>query len=156
MGSWIHPRSHVSHVRKMMALWNHMDALMYWVFPSNPGDLRLKWFEKLPAGLIERFHQLTESFIAWFMINTKVPKDVGSLMMFKNGKNEMIRNYNRRYWKPYNEINECSKEFTVASYKLGLTPRERLWENLTLNTPTDLQDLMSRVQMFARLDDDVR
>ncbi|XP_057490953.1 uncharacterized protein LOC130776722 [Actinidia eriantha] len=44
----------------------------------------------------------------------------------------------------------------VASYKLGLAPRDRLWENLTLDPPTDLQDLMSRVKMFARLEDDVR
>ena len=46
-------RSHVSHVRQMMALWNHMDALMCHVFPSNLGDLGLKWFDKLPAGSIE-------------------------------------------------------------------------------------------------------
>ncbi|GFS29588.1 hypothetical protein Acr_00g0007350 [Actinidia rufa] len=84
------PRSHVSHVRQMMAFGNHMDALI------------------------------------------------------------------KRYWKTYNEIKECSEELAIANYKLGLTPGERLWENLTLNTPIDLQDLMSRVKMFARLDDDVR
>ena len=43
----------------------------------------------------------------------------------------------------------------VVSYKLGPTPRERLWENLTLNPPTDLQDLISWIKMFARLEDDV-
>ena len=40
------PRSHVSHVRQMMALWNHMDALMCRVFPSSLGDLELKWFDR--------------------------------------------------------------------------------------------------------------
>ncbi|GFS41376.1 hypothetical protein Acr_00g0073960 [Actinidia rufa] len=58
------PQSHVSHVRQMMALWNHMDALMCQVFPSILGDLRLKWFYKLPARLIENFYQLTEAFVA--------------------------------------------------------------------------------------------
>ncbi|GFS36525.1 hypothetical protein Acr_00g0046500 [Actinidia rufa] len=51
-----------------------------------------------------------------------------------------------------NEIEECSEELAMASYKLRLTPRERLWENLTLNPSTDLQDLMSRVEMFAQLE----
>ena len=49
----------------------------------------------------------------------------------------------------YKEIEECSKELAVASYKLGLTLGERLWENLMLNPPTDLQDLMSRVEIFV-------
>ena len=56
---------------QMMALWNHMNALMCRVFSSSLGDLELKWFDKLPTGLIHTFHQLTESFIAQFMINTK-------------------------------------------------------------------------------------
>ncbi|XP_057459235.1 uncharacterized protein LOC130749892 [Actinidia eriantha] len=44
----------------------------------------------------------------------------------------------------------------MASYKLGLALRDRLWENLTLEPPTSLRDLMSRVEMFARLEDYVR
>ncbi|GFZ00158.1 hypothetical protein Acr_13g0015570 [Actinidia rufa] len=86
------PRSHVSHVRQMMALWNHMDALMCRVFPSSLGDLGLKWFDRLPPGSIENFYQLTESFVARFV----------------------------------------------------------------MDPPTGLRDLMSRVEMFARLEDDVR
>ena len=39
------------------------------------------------------------------------------------------------------------------SYKLGLTPVERLWEELTLSPSADLQDLMSWVKMFAWLED---
>ena len=76
----------MSHVRKMMALWNHMDALMCWVFPSSLGDIGLKWFDKLPARSIENFHQLTESFVAQFVINTKAPKGVGSLLTLRKGK----------------------------------------------------------------------
>ncbi|GFY87855.1 hypothetical protein Acr_05g0014940 [Actinidia rufa] len=123
------PRSHVSHVRQMMALWNHMDALMC---------------------------RLTESFVARFVINTKAPKAVSSLLTLKKGRNESIRSYSKRYWETYNEIEECSEEMAVASYKLGLSPGDRLWENLTLDPPTGLRDLMSRVEMFARLEDDVR
>ncbi|XP_057505216.1 uncharacterized protein LOC130788530 [Actinidia eriantha] len=44
----------------------------------------------------------------------------------------------------------------VASYKLGLASGDRLWENLTLDPPNGLRDLMSRVEIFARLKDDVR
>ena len=81
---------------------------------------------------------MIESFVARFMINTKAPKGVGSLLIMKKGKNKMIHNYRKRYWKTYNEIEECSEELAVASYKLGLTLGKRLWENVTLNPPTDL------------------
>ena len=56
----------------------------------------------------------------------------------RKGKNESIRNYSKQYLKTYNEIKECYEELAVASYKLELTPRERLWDNLMLNAPTDL------------------
>ncbi|XP_057471058.1 uncharacterized protein LOC130759855 [Actinidia eriantha] len=139
-----------------MALWNHMDALMCRVFLSSLGDLVLKWFDRLPLGSIENFYQLAESFIARFVINTKAPKAVGSLLTLRKGKNESIRNYSKRYWETYNEIEECSEEMAVASYKLGLALGDRLWENLTLDPPNSLRDLMSRVEMFAHLEDDVR
>ena len=81
----------------MMALWNYIDALMCRVFQSRLGALGLKWFDKLPAESIENFYQLTESFITQFMINTKAPKGVGSLLTLRNDKNETIKNYNKRY-----------------------------------------------------------
>ena len=74
-----------------------MDALMCWVFPSSLGNLGLTWFDKLPARSIESFHQLIEFFVARFVVNTKAPKGVGSLLTLRKGKNESIQNYNKRY-----------------------------------------------------------
>ena len=88
-------RSHVSNIKQIMALWNHMDALTCRVFPSSLGDLRLKWFDKLPARSIENFYQLTESFISRLVINTKALKGIGSLLTLRKGKNETIRNYSK-------------------------------------------------------------
>ena len=47
------------------------------------------------------------------------------------------------------------EELVVASYKLGLTPCERLQEDLTLSPLVDLRDLMSQVEMFSQLEHDV-
>ena len=84
------PKSHISHVRQIMAWWTHMDALMCQVFPSSLGDLGLKCFKKLPKGLIKNFHQLTESFVARFVINTKAMKGAGLLLTLRKGKNKSI------------------------------------------------------------------
>ncbi|XP_057506017.1 uncharacterized protein LOC130789309 [Actinidia eriantha] len=131
------PKSYVSHVRQMMALWNHMDALMCRVFPINR---EIPPVDRVFCSSVR--HQY---------------KGTGRILFdAEEGKNKSICNYSKQYWKTYNEIEECSEESAVASYKLGLTPEERLWENLTLNPPTDLRDLMSRVKMFARLEYDVK
>ena len=65
--------------------------------------------------------------MARLVINTKVLKSIGFLLTLRNGKNESIHNYSKRYWITYNKLKECSEELAVASYELGLTPGERLW-----------------------------
>ncbi|GFZ21140.1 hypothetical protein Acr_29g0003020 [Actinidia rufa] len=138
------PRPHISHAKQMMALWNHMDVLMCLVFPLSLGDLGLKWFKHTFREADQEFLLVTESFVARFVINTMAPKGVSSLLTLRKGKNETIHNYKKRYWKTYNEIEECFEELTVVSYKLWLTIGERLWENLKLNPSFDLWDLMSQ------------
>ena len=58
-------------------------------------------------------------------------------------------------WELYNEIEEFSKDLSVVNQKFELTPTEKLWDDLTLNPPTDLKNLMMRVEMYARLEEDV-
>ena len=56
----------------------------------------------------------------------------------------------------YNDIEECSKELAVVSYKLGLIPSKKFRNDLMLNPLIELQDLMSRVDMYATLEDNVK
>ncbi|XP_057484622.1 uncharacterized protein LOC130771000 [Actinidia eriantha] len=135
-----------------------IEGLNYW--PISRGrprpPLRRDQFDRLHVGSIGSFYQLTELFVARFVIKIKVPKGVVSLLTLRKSKSESLCNYNKRYWETYNEIEKCSEELVVVSYKLGLSLRERFWEDLTLNPLVNLRDLMSRVEMFARLEDDVR
>ena len=66
---------------------------MYRVFPSSLRDLGLKWFDKLPARSIGNFHQLTESFVTQFVINTNAQKGVNSLVTLRKGRKESLYNY---------------------------------------------------------------
>ena len=104
-----------------MAFWNHLDAPMCRVNPSSLGDLGLKWFEKIHLSSIGSFLLLSESVVARFVIDTKVPKDMSSILTLRKGKHEMLRNDNSRHWELYDEIEKCSKDITVVSYKLKLT-----------------------------------
>ena len=86
----------------------------------------------------------------------KGTKGIGSLLMLRKEKNESLHNYSKCYWELYNVIEEYLEELAVVSYKLGLTPGEKLWVDLILNPPSNLPDLMSRIKIFAQLEDDIR
>ena len=55
----------------------------------------------------------------------KHPKGVGLLLSICKRRNEMLKNYIRRYWELYTETNDRSKEFVMVGYKLGLTLGEK-------------------------------
>ena len=57
------------------------------------------------------------------------------VLFSQSERNEMLRNYSRRYWELYNEIDGCSEKLAVVSYELTLTPEEMLWDDLTLDPP---------------------
>ncbi|GFY95201.1 hypothetical protein Acr_10g0005860 [Actinidia rufa] len=80
---------------------------------------------------------------------------ISSLLTLRKGKNETLHNYSKRYWELYSEIEQCSEELAIASYNLGLTSSEKLWDDLMVNSPAKLQDLLTRVEMYARLEEDV-
>ena len=44
----------------------------------------------------------------------------------------------------------------MVSYKLGLIPGERLWDELMVDPPTEMPDLISHVERYARLENDVK
>ena len=44
----------------------------------------------------------------------------------------------------------------VLNYKLRLMPREKLWNDLTLDLLTELPYLMAYVEKYAQLEDDAK
>ncbi|GFZ02162.1 hypothetical protein Acr_15g0007710 [Actinidia rufa] len=100
--------------------------------PNTPGDRRGKLLADAQRAAKATSKQRQggyppkeETTGIMVLINTKAPKAIGSLLMLKKGRNELIKNYSKRYWKTYNEIEECSEEMVVASYKLGLVLGDR-------------------------------
>ncbi|XP_028075963.1 uncharacterized protein LOC114278159 [Camellia sinensis] len=108
------------------------------VFPSNLGETGLRWFDRLPAGSIHGWKQLSEEFLA------------------RKEQEETLRSYTRRYWEEYNDLekNVCSEQMAVLSFKHGLCPESKLRQSLTKRPATALKDLRARIEQYARLEDD--
>ena len=107
------------------------------IFPSSFGETGLRWFERLPAGLIHGWKQLSEEFLARFVSNTKIPKEPDTLFGLRKEQEETLRNYARRYWEEYNDLEEnvCSEQMAVMSFKHGMCPESKLRQSLTKRRP---------------------
>ncbi|XP_028054825.1 uncharacterized protein LOC114259036 [Camellia sinensis] len=138
-----------------MSLWSRDEAPMCKVFPSSLEEFRLRWFDRLPAGSIYDWKQLSEEFFARFVSNTKIPKEPDTLFGLQNEHEETLRNYARRYWEEYNDLEEnvCSEQMAVMSFKHGLRPESKLRQSLTKHPTTALKDLRGKTKQYARLED---
>ncbi|XP_028101780.1 uncharacterized protein LOC114301075 [Camellia sinensis] len=150
------PLTHISHYWQMISLWSRYEALMCKVFPSSLGESRLRWFDRLPAESIYNWKQLSEEFLARFFSNTKIPKEPDTLLGLLKEHEETLRNYARRYWEEYNDLEEnvCSEQMAIMSFKHDLRPESKLRQSLTKRRPTALKDLRARIKQYARLVDD--
>ncbi|XP_058194289.1 uncharacterized protein LOC131311005 isoform X2 [Rhododendron vialii] len=85
----------------------------------------------------------------------KIPKDVVVLKKLRKGKHESLRNYVRRYWAMYDEVekNTCSEQLTVAFFKQSLPHGDRLWTTLVMSPVSSIAELYSRVSRYVMLED---
>ena len=74
------PMVHVSHFNKKMVVHSKDEALMCKIFQSNLGPMAIRWFNGLRANSIDSFKKLTQSFGAHFIMCSRVPLPLGSLL----------------------------------------------------------------------------
>ncbi len=67
---------------------------------------------------------------------------------------ESLKSYSSRYWEVYNEVDGCTEEIAIKTFKLGLDLDSKLRQNLTKRPAKSMRDLMSRIEQFVRLEDD--
>ena len=96
--------THLVHFFQMMFFYSWEDGLMCKLFPSRLGEAGLLWFDRMPRGSISSWRYLSTAFQARFITNTKVQKEVDSLLGLRRARSESLRQYATRYWDLYNEI----------------------------------------------------
>ena len=77
---WMEPVEHVSHFNQRMAFYSKDKALMCKVFPSSLGPMVMRWFNSLRADSIDSFKGLTRAFGSRFVMCSRVPRSLVSLL----------------------------------------------------------------------------
>ena len=145
---------HVSQFNQRMAVHSKDEVLMCKVFPSNLGLVAMRWFDGLRANSINSFNELTQAFSSHFIMCSRVPWPLDSLLSLSMREGETLKTYLNRYWEMYNEIDGDFQHVTISTFKVGLPTEHGLRKSLTSKPITNVRQLMDRIDKYKRVKED--
>ena len=80
-----------------MAIHSKDEALMCKVFPFSLGPVAMKWFDGLKANSIDSFKELNQAFGSRFVMCSRVPRPLDSLLSLSMREGETLKTYSDRY-----------------------------------------------------------
>ena len=60
---------------------------------------------------------MAKAFVSRFITNNRRPREVDSLLSISMKDFESLKNYTPRFWELYNEVDGCSEEIAVKTFK---------------------------------------
>ena len=90
------------------------------VFPSILGSMAMRWFDGLKPTSINSFKQLTQAFGSRFIMSSRVPHPLHSILSLSMREGEALKVYSDRYWEIYNEIEGNYDDIAISTFKSGL------------------------------------
>jgi len=80
-----------------MAVHSKDELLMCKVFLSNLGPVAMRWFDGLRPNLVGFFKQLTQAFGSRFIMSSKVPRPLDSLLSLSMREGKTLKAYSNKY-----------------------------------------------------------
>ena len=113
------------------------------IFPSSLGPMAMRWFNGLKANSINSFKKLTQAFGARFIICSRVPQPLGSLLSMSMQDGETLKAYPNRYWEMFNEIDKSYDDVAISTFKAGLPAEHDLRKSFTGKPVVNVRQLMN-------------
>ena len=114
----------------------------------------MRWFDGLKTNSISSFRKLTQSFCSRFIICSRVPQSLDSLLSMSMREGKSVKAYVERCWEMFNEIDGDFDEVAIRTFKVGLPSEQGLRKSLTGKLVTSLRQLIDRVDKYKRIEDD--
>ena len=132
------PVEHISQFKQKMAAHSQDEALLCIVFHSSLGPMPMRWFDGLRTNSISSFKKLTQSFYSQFIMCSRVPQPLDSLLSMTMREGESVKSYAERYWEMFNEIDGDFDEVAIRTFKIGLPSKHGLRKSLIGKSVTNL------------------
>ena len=151
---WSNPVEHVNQFNQRMAVHSKDGALLCKIFPSSLGLVAMRWFNGLRVNSINSFKELTQAFGSRFVMCSKVPRPLDSLLSLSMREGETLKTYSDRYWEICNEIDSDFEDIAISTFKIGLPNEHGLRKSLTGKHVTSVRQLMDRIDKYKRVEED--
>ena len=151
---WSNPVEHVNQFNQRMAVHSKDGALLCKIFPSSLGPVAMRWFNGLRVNSINSFKELTQAFGSRFVMCSKVPRPLDSLLSLSMREGETQKTYSDRYWEICNEIDSDFEDIAISTFKIGLPNEHGLRKSLTGKHVTSVRQLMDRIDKYKRVEED--
>ncbi|XP_065636950.1 uncharacterized protein LOC136070650 [Quercus suber] len=137
-----------------MTVHSKNEALMCKVFPSSLGPVAMRWFDGLVEGSIDSFKKLTRAFVSCFIMCSRVPRPLDSLLSMSMREGETLKMYSDRYWKMFNEIDGDFDDVAIRTFKVSLPTEHDLRKFLTKKPVRSVCRLIDRIDEYKRVEED--
>ncbi|XP_025679413.1 uncharacterized protein [Arachis hypogaea] len=143
---------HLRNFRSRMYLTDASDAIRCKAFPTTLIKTAIKWFDSLPPGLITSFDDLAKKFLARFSIQKDKAKHAPSLLGIKQGDQENLRSYIKRFNKACLDIQNLIAEAAIIGLINGL--REGPFRHsISKKHPTSLNEVQERTEKYINMEE---
>ena len=114
----------------------------------------MRWFDGLRENSINFFKELTQAFSSHFIMCSRVPRPLDSLLSLSMQNGETLKTYSDRYWEMYNEIDSAFDDLAISTFKVGLLAEHSLRKSQTGKPVTSVRQLMDRIDKYKRAEED--
>ncbi|KFK22721.1 hypothetical protein AALP_AAs62920U000100 [Arabis alpina] len=116
----------------------------------------LQWFYKLEKNSVHTFLQLSELFVQHYNIFMERKIYDSELWNNKQGETESLRSFMTRFKNTLSKVEGISNKSALEALRGALQCPSPFWQEMSLNTPTTIQDALHRAADFARTEEEVQ